>query len=107
MRAGQNSLNMSVSPNSGNDDNSRDLGNVDKNGKAREEEDMTEEMKQEIVGRVVLDGEDEVVRKLIDPKLPSREEVDKHHISGHLPYRNWCPICIQAKGKDMDHKASV
>ena len=22
----------------------------------------------------------------------------------HLPYRNWCPVCIKAKGKDMDHR---
>ena len=22
---------------------------------------------------------------------------------GHLPYRNWCPICVKAQGKDRDH----
>ena len=24
---------------------------------------------------------------------------------GHLPYRNWCPVCIRAKGKGMDHQS--
>ena len=72
---------MSLSPNSVRNDNSRELGNVDKhrngaeNGKSREDEDMTEEMRKEIVGNVILDEEDEVVRKIKDPKLPSQEEV--------------------------------
>ena len=43
------------------------------------------------------------IRKLIDPRLPSQREVDEHNLT-HLPYRSWCPICIQAKGKEMDHR---
>jgi hypothetical protein len=23
---------------------------------------------------------------------------------GHLPFRNWCPVCIKAKGRDLDHR---
>ena len=38
-----------------------------------------------------------------DPRLPSRAEIEEHNVS-HLPYRNWCPVCIKAKGKDMDHR---
>ena len=22
----------------------------------------------------------------------------------HLPFQNWCPHCVRAKGKDMDHR---
>ena len=29
---------------------------------------------------------------------PSPAEYDKH-CATHLPYRNWCPICVQAKRK--------
>ena len=32
--------------------------------------------------------EDEVVKKFKDPKLPTQEEVDKHYIMGHIPYRD-------------------
>ena len=46
------------------------------------------------------------IRKLIDPRLPSQREVDEHNLT-HLPYRNWCPICVRAKGKDLDHRVAV
>ncbi len=52
--------------------------------------------------RLVLPKESEVIRKVIDPKLPSATEVAMHNLT-HLPYRNWCPICVKAKGKDMTH----
>ncbi len=25
----------------------------------------------------------------------------------HLPYRNWCPRCERAKGKDLDHRKDL
>ena len=40
----------------------------------------------------------------MDPKLPTQEKVEEHYLRGHVPYRNWCPVCIQAKGRDMDHQ---
>ena len=42
------------------------------------------------------------IKRMIDPKLPSEEEVKEHMIT-HLPYRNWCPHCIKGRGKEMDH----
>ena len=53
--------------------------------------------------KIELEPEDDVIRDFTDPKLPSAEEVEKHRVMGHVPYRNWCPICIQARGKDMSH----
>ena len=50
------------------------------------------------------DGRD--MRKLIDPRRPTKEEVDEHDLT-HLPYRNWCPICVKAKGKELDHRKSI
>ena len=44
------------------------------------------------------------LRKLVDPKLPTQEKVDEHYLRGHVPYRNWCPVCIRARGRDMDHQ---
>ena len=40
---------------------------------------------------------------MIDSKLPTAREVQSHYEMGHLPYRNWCAICVRAKGRDMDH----
>ena len=37
------------------------------------------------------------------PMCPSREERDQHY-PVHLPYRNWCPACVQARGREDDHK---
>ena len=53
--------------------------------------------------RVGLEREEEGIKKLIDPILPSKEEVEKHYLMGHIPFRNWCPVCVKAKGRELDH----
>ena len=45
------------------------------------------------------------VRKLVDPKKPSQQEVDEHFLS-HLPFRNWCPHCMKGKAKELDCRRS-
>ena len=45
------------------------------------------------------------VRKLVDPKRPSRKEVDEHYLT-HLPFRNWCPHCTRGKAKELNCKKS-
>ena len=37
------------------------------------------------------------------PYSPTHDEKEKHNAT-HLPYRSWCPVCVQAKGKEDDHK---
>ena len=37
-----------------------------------------------------------------NPKNPTIEEIEGHNVT-HIPYRSWCPICVQAKGKELDH----
>ena len=52
-------------------------------------------------------GEDgREVRRMIDPRRPTKQEVDDHELT-HVPYRNWCPICVRAKGKELDHRKST
>ena len=41
-------------------------------------------------------------RKLLDPKLPTEQEVEEHCLTS-LPYRNWCACCVQGKGKSAPH----
>ena len=40
--------------------------------------------------RLKLEKEVEVIRKVVDPKLPSEKEVEDHYLMGHVVYRNWC-----------------
>ena len=54
-------------------------------------------------GRVNASEGGNFVRAMVDPRLPTEEEVANHELT-HLPYRNWCPACVKAKGKDLDHK---
>ena len=56
------------------------------------------------VERLALEKEGAVVRRLVDPKLPSEKEVEEHYVRGHFPYRNWCNIRVRAKGRDMSHQ---
>ena len=39
------------------------------------------------------------------PDMPSKAEVAQHRANGHLPYRNWCPDCIEAFGREWPHSA--
>ena len=57
-------------------------------------------------GRVDAQEEGKFVKRLIDPRLPTEDEVEHHKLT-HLPYRNWCPECVKAKGKNLDHMGAV
>ena len=41
-------------------------------------------------GRVNASEGGNFVRAMVDPRLPTEEEVANHELT-HLPYRNWCP----------------
>ena len=38
-----------------------------------------------------------------DPGLPTPEERDRHNMT-HNPYRSWCPVCVEARGKEDPHR---
>ena len=71
---------------------------ADSNIQVVEDEDEDEEVDvpEELVGvvseRIGLQRDDDVIKKMVDPKLPSKEDVELHYLRGHLPFRNWCPI---------------
>jgi hypothetical protein len=44
--------------------------------------------------KLTLDCEEDVIRKIGDPKLPSDNEVEVHRQRGHIPYRSWCHVCV-------------
>ena len=47
--------------------------------------------------KLKVDREERVVKGLIDPRKPKVEEVERHNMH-HMPYRNLCPVCVQAMG---------
>ena len=60
-----------------------------------------------VVGeKIKAEKEVEGVKEILDPRRPTAKEVGLHNRT-HLPYRNWCPHCVRAKGKDLDHRRAV
>ena len=51
-------------------------------------------------------GDFRELKKMVDPKLPSREEVETHEMT-HLPYRNWCRHCVMGRGVEAPHRRVV
>jgi hypothetical protein len=85
----------------------------EKEGRKEEESEEEEEMEvedeihgEEVGERIRASREERVVKKMIDPRRPTEREVEEHNLM-HLPYRNWCPVCVRAKGKDSDHRKSL
>ena len=60
----------------------------------------------EEVERRGVEADERPVQKLLDPRKPSQSEVESHNLT-HLPYRNWCPICVRCRGRDLDHRKAV
>ncbi len=42
---------------------------------------------------------------LRSPMKPSAEDIAAHNLT-HLPYRNWCPVCVAAKAREDAHPRS-
>jgi hypothetical protein len=47
-------------------------------------------------------GDARQMRKMADPCLPTRAEVEEHRLT-HLPFRSWCPHCIKGRGAERGH----
>ena len=35
--------------------------------------------------------------------MPKQDEIDEHNTT-HLPFRSWCPHCVQGRGVSADHR---
>ena len=101
MRAGEVHPYYSVSP----------FEKVTTEGKEPGDEESDEEDLRMEVGeaceKVKVEKEGAVVKRLLDPKLPTQEAVDTHWLKGHVEYRNWCEVCVKARGKEWDHTRAV
>ena len=68
------------------------------------EEDVEVERRGEDVERFEAEDEGEFIRKINDPRLPSKEEIERHRIGRHVEFRDWCDMCVKARSRDMPHR---
>ena len=54
------------------------------------------------LGDGVVSEEVAASRFKVCPKGPTPREVEEHEET-HLPFRNWCKVCIAARGVDDGH----
>ena len=38
-----------------------------------------------------------------DVSKPCQAEIDEHNLT-HLPFRDWCPYCVQGRGVSLPHR---
>ena len=38
-----------------------------------------------------------------DPGAPTETEIEQHNVT-HLPFRAWCPSCVEGKARDRPHR---
>jgi hypothetical protein len=70
-------------------------------------EDDGDELVEGTVGEKIRAQKDEErVREITDPRKPTQKELDRHCLT-HLPYRNWCAVCVAGRGRDLDHRKDV
>ena len=47
-------------------------------------------------------GEEVLIKVVKDPGLPTEAERERHNMT-HNPFRSWCPICVEPRGKEDPH----
>ena len=47
-------------------------------------------------------GDVRKMRKMMDPCLPTRTEIEEHRMT-HLPFRSWCTFCVKGRGVERGH----
>ena len=48
-------------------------------------------------------GNSRIPKMVTSPIRPSAEAIEQHFTAGHVNYRNWCPVCIMARGREDAH----
>ena len=65
--------------------------------------DMEEDEHQDIDFKEDESEETRDPKLLQDPGAPSAAEVERHCVT-HMPYRSWCPVCVEGRARDKMHK---
>ncbi len=54
-------------------------------------------------GEGSIDEAEIPVKRPKNPADPKPEEKERHYSKGHLPYRGWCKVCVEARGREDAH----
>ena len=84
---------------------SREVAAVSPEGDSESEEEGLE-VEGTVGEKIKVQHESEKIKVMTDPRKPSVKEVELHNLT-RVPYRNWCPVCIAAKGNDLEHRKDV
>ena len=57
-------------------------------------------------GQLDISGEAKTARKLRTPEPPT-DAVRMAHNATHVPFRDWCPICVASRGRSSPHRRVV
>jgi len=67
---------------------------------------MEIEERTERVINIEIEAEEGAVAKGFSRMYVSTKEEFERHCLTHLPYRNWCPICVQSEKRNSPHRAN-
>ena len=51
---------------------------------------------------VSIEEEVQPCKQMKSPATPTQSELDEHRVD-HLPYRDWCPECVEGFGREAPH----
>ena len=57
-------------------------------------------------GQLDISGEAKTARSLRTPERPT-DAVRMAHNATHVPFRDWCPICVASRGRSSPHRRVV
>ena len=57
-------------------------------------------------GQLDISGEDKTARTLRTPETPT-DAARMAHNATHVPFRDWCPICVVSRGRSSPHRRVV
>ena len=64
---------------------------------------VEEDDEEDVVCEETGGGDFRFMRKLHNPKLPSKAGVEAHNLN-HLPFRSWCRHCVRGRGQEESHR---
>ena len=72
-------------------------------GRVEGQRERAEEKEEDEAEECKPSNEEVLINVVKDPGLPTSQERERHNMT-HNPYRSWCPVCVEARGKEDPHK---
>ena len=53
---------------------------------------------------IELQAEQAPVQVIRSPSQPTQADIEHHNACGHVPFRDWCPVCVQTSAPEDSHR---